>query len=151
MRVKSRLLRPGPILRLPVSRESDEPNGAPDYLTQPSRDLVSVDVRQSDIDQDYGWGILLRQTHSLVTGRRLQHLIAGHPQQETEHLSSIAVVFDYQNAARGQLQWRGWAHRRLDRAMRERQPNDEFASLAQAVTPRLDVAVVHFYKAASPA
>ena len=75
VRIESGLLRPGTIPSLSISGQSDQPDCVTDRLTQASRYLVAVYVRQADINHYDGWRMPLRHLDASLAGRRREYLM----------------------------------------------------------------------------
>ena len=145
MRVESRLFRSAAILRSTVSGERNETDAFTARLTYAPSQFVAVDVRQVDIHQHNRRGIPSGHLDALVSGRGVEHFVAGHSQGHTEHLSSVGAVVDYQNAPRCRRGWR-WTVRPLACFAREGQPHDEFSTLPKPGAPCLDLTAMQFHQ-----
>src|SRR5262249_55960465 len=111
-------------------------------LTETSGDLISVDVRQADINQHDLRPMPPTDLDSIRSSGSLQDLVTGQAQGDTQHFSCISVVFDHEDPARTQRWRRLGIGVRLNGLAGERQTNDEFTTRAGSITVRANFAAV---------
>jgi hypothetical protein len=116
-------------------------------LTQMSRDLVAVHIRQANIQQHDVRLILNCRFQSGLTGVSRLNLMPEHLQHHDQHISRIHVVINYQHprCLRGLFRcFNGgdWISCRRQC----RQTHKELASLPQSRTVSLDCSTMQFHK-----
>src|SRR5262245_65677115 len=96
------------VFLLAVAAERDQSRAIAQLRADLPRDLVAVDARQPDVDQDDVGLELHREFDAADAVTRLMDLMPGAFEQYAHHLAVVSVVLDDQNAVAG----RSW--RRLD-------------------------------------
>src|SRR5262245_1346864 len=152
MIVEARIERELPVLRLAVPAERDETAAVAQLRADLPGDLIPVDPRQPDIDQDDLGLQLYRELDAADAVARLVDLVSRPFEQDAHHLAIVGVVLDDQDAlarCAGRRLDRRRLHRR--RAFQRRETYGEHAALAKAGAGRIDATAVELDETAHEA
>src|SRR5262245_59179949 len=125
------------VLLAPAGNRNDLNIAKCGHRTDPSRHLITIHVRHSNVEQNGVGEKLIERMECFAPAVSDAHGRAEGAQQIPEPLTGIVVVVDHENAERRKrLERTGW-RRKLHLSPDQRQLDDEFAALAEAAASRL--------------